>query len=158
MTTAFEESLGIIAVAEALQAFRDKFPISDFNKVQLEHEGPYLKYEMVGTDKEYRNTLEINAHTGSVLKERRKPLKEKHKDPIRRERKALNLDQLMPLSEINELAQKQVSAGAAFQWELDREGTRTVWKIEFAAAAGDQITEVKIDAQDGMIVQTKLKS
>lgn len=41
--------------------------------------------------------------------------------------------------------------------ELDRQKERTVWKIEFADQTGSQITEVKVDAQDGTVVQTKIK-
>ena len=44
-----------------------------------------------------------------------------------------------------------------FQWELDRQKERTVWKIEFSDANGEHITEYKIDAQDGSIIQMKRK-
>lgn|SRR5699024_8717212 len=158
MPPTLEKQLGILPVADAIQAYQSTYPNSDLQKFQIEHEGPYLKYEMVGNDGETKDTLELNAHTGSILKERQKTLKEKHKDPIRRERKALNLENLRPLKEMNDLAQEQIGEGEAFQWELDREKERTVWKIEFAKTMGENITEVKIDAQDGTIVQVKLKS
>lgn len=70
----------------------------------------------------------------------------------------MNLEKLQPLQEMNELARQQVKTGTAFQWELDRNNERTVWKIEFADETGSNITEIKIDAQDGTIVQMKLKS
>lgn len=149
---------GIIGVPEAVQSFQAIYPQSGLSKLQIEPEGTYLKYEMVRNDTEYKNTLEINAHTASILKEKRKLLKEKYKDPVRRERKALNLEGLIPLSEINEIAREQVDSGEAFQWELDRAKEWTVWKIEFADDMGEQITEIKVDAQEGIVVQMKLKS
>lgn len=160
MPTSFEENLKIIPVNEALEAFRTRYPESDFFKVQIEPEGPYIKYEMVGNDDAFKNTLEINAHTGDEIKDKQKPIKEKRisKNAKIRASKALNLDELMPLSEINDLAQKQVEDAVPFQWELDRAGERTVWKIEYASELGTEIREIKIDAQDGTVVQMKLKN
>ena len=160
MPTSFEENLKIIPVNEALEAFRTRYPESDFFKVQIEPEGPYIKYEMVGNDDAFKNTLEINAHTGDEIKDKQKPIKEKRlsKNAKIRASKALNLDELMTLSEINDLAQKQVEDAVPFQWELDRAGERTVWKIEYASELGTEIREIKIDAQDGTVVQMKLKN
>lgn len=155
---AFEEEYGILPLADAIARFNDTFPNSDVTKLQLEYEGPFLKYEFVGNDGVNRNTFEINAQTGDVLKERQKPLKEKMKDPQRREAKALNLENLLPLAEINDLALEQSPVKNPFQWELDRAKERTVWKVELADDTGGQVTELKIDAQDGTLVQMKLKS
>lgn len=155
---AFEEEYGILPLADAIARFNDTFPNSDVIKLQLEYEGPFLKYEFVGNDGVNRNTFEINAQTGDVLKERQKPLKEKMKDPQRREAKALDLENLLPLAEINDLALEQSPVKTPFQWELDRAKERTVWKVELADETGGQVTELKIDAQDGTLVQMKLKS
>ncbi|WP_338487264.1 PepSY domain-containing protein [Ruoffia tabacinasalis] len=157
MTHGLETQLGIIPVAEAINQFQVTFPKSDMTKLQIEYEGPFIKYEMVGNDGSYRNTLEINAQNSTVLKERQKPLKTKHQDPRRRQRKALNLNNLLPLSQINDIALSQTQVNQPFQWELDRQKERTVWKVEIADATGSQITEVKVDAQDGTIAQMKLK-
>ena len=157
MTHGLETQLGIIPVADAINQFQATFPNSDMTKLQIEYEGPFIKYEMVGNDGSYRNTLEINAQNSTVLKERQKPLKTKHQDPRRRQRKALNLNNLLPLSEINDIALSQTQVNQPFQWELDRQKERTVWKVEIADATGSQITEVKVDAQDGTVVQMKLK-
>lgn len=157
MTHGLETQLGIIPVADAINQFQATFPKSDMTKLQIEYEGPFIKYEMVGNDGSYRNTLEINAQNSTVLKERQTPLKTKHQDPRQRQRKALNLNNLLPLSEINDIALSQTQVNQPFQWELDRQKERTVWKVEIADATGSQITEVKVDAQDGTVVQMKLK-
>lgn len=160
MPTSFEDKLKIIPISEALEVFRIRYPESDFFKVQIEPEGPYIKYEMVGNDDAFKNTVEINAHTGEVIADKQKPIKEKNlaKNANRRVLKALNLDELMPLSEINKFAQKRVDNGVPYQWELDRVKEHTVWKIEYANKLGTEITEIKIDAHDGTIIQMKLKN
>lgn len=152
-----EDQLGIIPVAAAIEKFHAKYPNSDINKLQIEHEGPFIKYEMVGNDGTYRNTLELNAQTGDPIKESQKQLKAKKQDPAYRQRKALNLDNLLPLDEINQISLDNSQVKQAFQWELDRVNERTVWKVEMADQTGSQITEVKVDAQDGTVVQMKLK-
>lgn len=157
MDGTLEAKLNILPVEEAIRQFEETFPNTDWNKLQIESEGPFMKYEMVGNDGEHRNTLEINAQTGSPLKQRQKPLKEKHKEATRRQRKALNMTNLKSLTEINDIAQAQVEMDEPFQWELDRQKERTVWKIEFANPTGEKITELKVDAQDGAITQMKLK-
>jgi uncharacterized membrane protein YkoI len=158
MEETLEAKLDILSVEEAMKKFEKTYPNSQWNKLQIEQEGPFIKYEMVGNDGENKNTLELNAHTGDVLTEKQKPLKEKDKDPTRRQRKALRVDQLLPLSEITDIAQRHITEAEPYQWELDRESERTVWKIEFAGQSGREITEFKVDAQDGTIVQTKLKN
>lgn len=157
MDATLEAKLNILSVEEAIRQFETTFPNTDWNKLQIEPEGPFIKYEMVGNDGENRNTLEINAQTGSTLKERQKPLKEKHRNPGRRQQKALNMTNLKSLTEINAIAQEQVGTDEPFQWEMDRQKERTVWKIEFANPTGEKITEIKVDAQDGTITQMKLK-
>ncbi|UUX33390.1 PepSY domain-containing protein [Fundicoccus culcitae] len=158
MTHVFEDQLGIISVAAAIDTFLTQYPNNDINKLQIEYEGPFIKYDMVGNDGTYRHTLEINAQTGATMKQHQKPLKTKDQDPIRRQSKALNLTNLLPLAEINQLALNNAQVGQAFQWEMDRAGQRTVWKVEMADPSGTDITEVKVDAQDGTIVQMKLKT
>lgn len=78
MTATLEEKLDILTVEEAIEKFETTYPGSDWNKLQIEPDGSFIKYEMVGNDGQHRNTLEINVHTGAVLKERQKALKEKH--------------------------------------------------------------------------------
>lgn len=157
MPHTFEDKLGIIPVASAIQAFQAKYPNSDIYKLQIEYEGPFIKYEMVGADKQNRNTLELNAQTGDPIKERQKALKAKNQDPSRRQSKALNLNKLLPLEQINQIALDNVSVDKPYQWEMDRVKERTVWKVELSDATATQITEVKVDAQDGTVIQMKLK-
>lgn len=153
----FEKRMGILPLDDVLKRFNQHFPNSELTKLQIEYEGPFLKYEMVGNDGNNRNILELNAQTGDILKERQKALKPKHADPTRRKAKALNLDNLLPLEEINQVALDNSAVKHPFQWEMDRVKERTVWKVELANEQGGQVTEIKVDAQDKTVVAMKLK-
>ncbi|AXY26244.1 hypothetical protein CL176_09685 [Suicoccus acidiformans] len=152
-----EAKLGIIPVQEALAKYSALYPKDQLTKLQIEHEGPFLKYEMVGNDGQERHIYEFNAATEEVLKERSRPMKPKQKEPSRLARRALNTTNLLPLSEITEIALKQVPVDNPYQWELDRKKERTVWKVEIADQRGGAFYEVKVDAQDGTVVEYKVK-
>lgn len=157
MSQSIEAQLNVIPVADAIAQYRQQFPDDILVKVQLEYEGPFLKYEFVGNDGTHRHVYEFNATTGAQLKNNSKPLKTKHQDPARREAASLNTENVLTIDQATELALEQVEVTRPFQWELDRKGDRTIWKIEIANETGDLIYEVKLDAQDGTITQVKLK-
>ncbi len=158
MSADFEKELGIISVEEAIDTYEDMFPQARLSKLQLEYEGPFLKYDCVGYDQKQRHSIDFNAKTKAVLKKKSKDLKGKKSQKEWQDRKILNVDQLLDLGEVNAIALDHAPVDQPFQWELDRKKDRTLWKIELANAEGDQIYEVKVDAQDGTVTQVKLKS
>ncbi|MRI80523.1 hypothetical protein GIY11_00560 [Aerococcaceae bacterium DSM 109653] len=151
----FEQERNILPLAEVLDQYFTKYPNSQLLKLQLEFEGPFLKYEFVGFDDTNRYTFEINAANGAILKERQKFLKPNESEKLNQ--KALNITNLLPLTDINQLALQHSELQHPFQWELDRVRERTVWKVELANEIGNQIIEVKLDAHKGTLVQLKLK-
>lgn len=157
MTNTLELRLNIISVADAFARYFESYPNDVLTKFQLAHKGPFYKYSFVGNDGINRHSLELNAQTGDVIKDKIKALKAKDQDPIRRESKSLNLDALLPLSEINDIALGVVPVTKPIQWELDRKRNRTYWKVEVTNETGGNMHEAKIDAQDGTILQVKLK-
>lgn len=157
MTNTLEMKMNIMPVADALARYFEAYPNDILTKFQLAHKGPYYKYSFVGNDGAVRHTLELNAHTGDVLKERAKTLRPKDQDPVRRESKTLNVNNLLPLNQINDIALNAVPVTNSVQWELDRKYARTIWKVEIVDERGANMHEVKLDAQDGTITQVKLK-
>lgn len=153
-----EKHLNIISVDDALQKYFDLFPNSHLTKVQIEYVGPFLKYEIVGQDKNKRHLLEFNARTQEILKQHSRPLKPKEMDNERLNRRVLNIENLMPLEEVTNIALEIVEVDHPYQWELDRKKDRTVWKIEIADQTGSEFHEVKVDAQEGTVTHYKLKS
>lgn len=158
MSMTFEEQLGIIPLSEAIDFYFEKWPNDQVTKLQIEYEGPFLKYEFVGHDGKNRHTYEFNAQNKAVIKEREKLLSEKKSQPEYLEQKNLDLSGLLPLTEINRLALEAAPVDKAFQWELDRKRERTIWKVEIANDDASTVYEVKLDAQNGTITQIKLKS
>ena len=158
MEETLEQKLGIIPLKEAIDIYHEKYPEDDLHKIQLEYKGPFLKYEFVGTDGTERHDLDINAKNKEVIKEVTKSLKAKYKESTYLEKRKLNLEGLKELTEINRIAKEASPVKVPFEWELDRKGKRTVWEVELADEEGSNLYEVKVDAQDGTIVQIKLKS
>lgn len=158
MEKTLEEQLEIIPLKEAIDIYQEKYPEDEFHKIQLEYKGPFLRYKIVGTDGIERHNLNINAKNKEVIKEAMKALKEKYKESTYLEKRKLNLKGLKELTEVNRIAKEASPVKIPFEWELDREGERTVWEVELADEEGSNIYEVKVDAQDGTIVQIKLKS
>lgn len=158
MTNTLEMKMNILSVAQVLAQYFEAYPDDILTKFQLAHKGPFYKYAFVGNDGNVRHTLELNAQTGDVLKDKAKDLRPKDQDPARREAKTLNLENLLPLNQITDLALNAVAVKNPVQWELDRKGPRTLWKVEITNDTGANMHEVKIDAQDGTILQTKLKN
>lgn len=157
MEKTLEQGLGIMPVEEALDLFREKYPQASLEKVQIEYHAGCFKYEFVGYTDRHKINYEINGATGTELKAKEKPLKPKQVRPDRRDRKRLNLENLLPLTKINQVALGQVDVDRPFEWELDRKKDRTVWKVKLAGPTGEPVYEVKVDAQEGTVMEFKLK-
>lgn len=153
--TTFEEKLNVMPVADVITRYYEAYPEAVLTKLQLAYKGPFLKIEMVGQDACHRYTLALNAQSGEVMKEKSKVLAPK--DIQKRDRKVLNTDNMLTLGEINQIALENSIVQKPFQWEMDRKKERTIWKVELADEQGVNVFEVKIDAQDGTVVQTKMK-
>ncbi len=158
MTNTLEMKLGIISISDAIEKFFEHYPDDVLIKFQLAHKGPFYKYSFVGNDGINRHSLKLNAQTGDTIKNTVKTLKPKHQDPIRRDAKELNLENMLSLSTINDIALNAVPVSTPIQWELDRKRERTLWKVEITDEVGANRHEVKIDAQDGTLLQLKLKT
>jgi uncharacterized membrane protein YkoI len=158
MTNALEMKLGIISVGDAINKYFEYYPDDILTKFQLGHKGPFYKYSFIGNNGSDRHSLKLNAQTGDVIKNTSRALKPKDRNPARRSAKKLNLENMLPLDRINDIALKHVPVSAPIQWELDRKKERTLWKVEITDENGANMHEVKLDAQDGSLLQVKLKS
>ena len=153
--TLFAEKYQIIPVAKAIARFQELYPEAILTKLQLEYEGPFLKYDLEGMDASTKYTIDLNAQTGETLKSSDRPLKEK--EVARRDSYALNINNLLPLEEITQTALDAVPVDHPIQWELDRKRERTYWKVEVVNQQGGELYEAKVDAQEGTLLEMKLK-
>ena len=158
MTNTLEMNLSIISVSDAIKKFFEHYPDDSLTKLTLAHKGPFYKYSFIGHDGVNRHSLKLNAQTGDVIKNTVKALKPKDRDPIRRDRKKLNVDNMLSLTEINDRALSAVPVSTPIKWKLDRTRERTLWKVDIADERGANMYKVKIDAQDGSLLQMKLKT
>ncbi len=150
--------LGVISIDDAIKKYFDQYPNDILTKLQLAHKaGQFYKYGFKGNDGTHQHSFEFNARTGDIIKNTVKDLKAKYQDPVIREAKKLNLDNMIPLTEINTMALNNVPVSIPVQWELDRKRERTLWKVEITDERGANMHEVKLDAQDGSLLQVKLK-
>ncbi len=152
----FEEKLQIVSISEIIAQFQKSYPQAQLSKLQLSYKGPFLRYSLVGFDSSQRYSVKYNANNGELIKEKAKDLTPKQL--ARLENKALNTQQLLPMQEIQTIAEQTSELEQAIQWEMDQKKGRTLWKIEFVKPDGSNIVEVKIDAQDGTVLQMKLKT
>jgi uncharacterized membrane protein YkoI len=157
MTNTFEMKLGIISINDAVKKYFEHYPDDILTKFRLAHKGPFYKYSFMGNDGKKRHLLKLNAQTGDIIKNTVKVLKPKHRNPVRRKARKLNLKKMLPFSEINAIASNVSSVSTPIQWKLGRKRERTLWKVKITDERGANMHEVKLDAQDGSLLQMKLK-
>ena len=153
--TSFAEKYQIMPVANVIAQFKELYPQAFLTKLQLEYEGPFLKYDLEGMDATTKYAIDINAQTGETLKSSDRPLKKKEVE--RQARYELNITDLIPLDQITQIALDAVPVDHPIQWELDRKRDRTYWKVEIVNQQGGDLYEAKVDAQEGTLVEMKLK-
>ncbi|MGB4609837.1 MAG: PepSY domain-containing protein [Saccharofermentanales bacterium] len=157
MTNTLEMNFGIISINDAINKFFEHYPGDILTKIRLAHKGPFYKYSFVGNDGKNRHSLKLNAQTGDIIKNTVKALKPKDQKPVRRDAKKLNLEDMLSFSEINAIALKVAPVSTPIQWKLDRKKERTLWKVKISDEHGANMHEVKLDAQNGSLLQVKLK-
>lgn len=82
--------------------------------------------------------MKINAATGKKISSHSE--RRDHDDT----KKALNLKKTISRSTATKTAQKKVSGSKAVEWKLDREDSRSVWKV--TVSKNGKKSEVKINA------------
>ncbi|MBG9982530.1 PepSY domain-containing protein [Aerococcaceae bacterium DSM 111020] len=152
----FEERFQIESISDIIAQFQEAYPQAQLTKLQLSYKGPFLRYSLVGFDSSQRYSVTYNANTGDLIKEKAKELSPKQL--MRLKNKTLDVNHLLSMDEIQEIAEKTSELEQAIQWELDQKKGRTLWIIEFVKPDGSNIIEIKIDAQDGTVLQMKLKT
>lgn len=158
MADTLEMKLGIISINDAIKKYFEHYPNDILTKLRLGHKGPFYKYSFLGNDGINRHLLKLNAQTGDIVQNTVKALKQKDQDPIRRNAKKLNLDNMLPFSEINAIASNAAPVSTPIQWKLNRKRERTLWKVKITDERGANMHEVKLDAQNGSLLQVKLKA
>ena len=77
-----------------------------------------------------------------------------HRIPgIKRKEDKLNIDNLLSIEKVSEIATENVGSGKATEWSLDKDMGITYWEVK--VFDGQKETEVKINAQSGDVLETE---
>lgn len=147
------ESVDVVSMNEAIELYLSKFPNTSLEEVELEFDGARYKYKCYGVDDTHQYYYVFNAATKTMLKENTKPLKEKEANGVRRNRKAMNLENLLSLEEATKIAKEHTQGFRPFEWNLERSGDATIYEIEWVDATGDKEMEVKLNAHTGDLIE-----
>ncbi|NLL92225.1 MAG: hypothetical protein GX222_07420 [Ruminococcaceae bacterium] len=158
MTDTLEMRLGIISVKDAVDKYFKYYPDDILTKLKITHKGPFYKYSFIGNDGKNRHSLKLNAQTGDTIKSKTRILKRKDRSPARRDGKKINLENMISFSEINTIALDAVPASTPIRWKLKRKKIRTLWELEITDERGANMYKVNLDAQNGKLLQFKLKT
>ncbi|MDT2673375.1 PepSY domain-containing protein [Enterococcus dongliensis] len=143
-----------VSVADAIKAYQEAYPDSDITSIDLETSlGKYLyKIEGVDDDKEYE--LRVDANTKAVSKEREENLDAEDRNGVKRTEDKLDLEGLLSIEQVSDIAEKHVGKGEAVDWSLDKDAGTMYWEVK--VIAGQDETEVKIDATSGEVLETEI--
>ncbi|MDI9470921.1 MAG: hypothetical protein QM296_12075 [Bacillota bacterium] len=155
MTNIPETKPGVISIADAIKIYFEHYPDDVLTRLKLVHRGPFFQYSLVGNNGTRRHRLKLNAQTGEAVKKSAKALKRRAREPRRRDAKALNLENLLPLGRINEIVFNAVPVSTPMTWKLKKKKDRTLWKVKVADENGANLHKVKLDAQDGTLLAMK---
>ncbi len=158
MTNSPETKPGILSVADAIKVYFKHFPDDVLTTIKLGHRGPFYQYSLTGNDGNRRHRLRLNAQTGEPVKRTVKTLKRRARDPKRLDARVLDLENLLPLGEMNRIVLNAVPVSTPFKWKLKQKRKRSLWKVKVADANGANLHVVKVDARDGTLLEMKRKA
>ncbi|MDI9497491.1 MAG: hypothetical protein QM270_03260 [Bacillota bacterium] len=158
MTSISETKLGIISVAAAIETYLDHYPDDDLTRLQLALRGPFYQYSLVGNNGTRRHRLKLNAQTGEPVKKTARTLKRKARNARRLDARALNLENMLPLGDVNAIVFNAVPVSTPIRWKLKRKKERSLWQVKVVDENGANLHVVRLDAQDGTLLAMKRKA
>lgn len=142
-----------ITVADALKAYEQVYPNTAVTSLDLDTSFGAYYYEIQGMDDSKEYEVKVNALTGETKKEREETLDSDEQNGVEKKNSALNVEKLVSIEEITEIAEQAANQGEAFEWSLEREMDTTYWEVN--VQAGNTEISVKINAQTGAVLETE---
>lgn len=140
-----------VTVEQAIKEYQAIYPEKEITSLELDSSFGKYVYEIKGVDDATEYSVEINAQTGEVKKEREEALDNDEKNGVKKQNEALDLTNLKSIEEISALAEKTAGSGEAIEWSLERELSITYWEVK--VVEGTKEISVKIDAQTDEILE-----
>ena len=136
-----------VSVEDAIKEYQKEYPDSDITSIDLETSFGNYFYKIEGVDDNKEYEVRVDADTKKVSKEREEELDMEDKED------KLNIENLLSIEKVSEIATENVGSGKATDWSLDKDMGTTYWEVK--VIDGQKETEVKINAQSGEVLETE---
>lgn len=136
-----------VSVEDAIKEYQKEYPDSDITSIDLETSFGNYFYKIEGVDDNKEYEVRVDADTKKVSKEREEELDMEDKED------KLNIENLLSIEKVSEIATENVGSGKATDWSLDKDMGTTYWEVK--VIDGQKETEVKINAQSGDVLETE---
>ncbi|OTN77603.1 hypothetical protein A5886_002703 [Enterococcus sp. 8G7_MSG3316] len=152
--TATTSALPSVSVEEAIQVFQDTYKDAVVTSLELDTTFGNYFYKIEGVDDNNEYELTVDAETKAVSEERKEALDADEQNGVKKAEDQLTITDLLSLTEISDIAVKEVGGGEAADWDLDKEMNITYWEVK--VKEGNTQTKVKINAQTGEVLETEI--
>ena len=141
-----------MSLDEIIALYQKNKPDTDITGIEIESRMNKFVYEVKGMDdsKEYKLFF---TETGELQHQEEEMLDEDERNGNERNNEKLDLKNLLPLDQINSIAQKEVN-GDITEWSLERELSKTYWDVKIVK--NGQQSDVSIDAQSGNVLEVEM--
>ncbi|MBO1306922.1 PepSY domain-containing protein [Enterococcus sp. 669A] len=143
-----------ISLADAISIYQEQYPDSDITGIDINDRLGNFYYEVTGVDDNTEYEIDIDANNGEFKLDREEALDNDERDGVERRQESLNLDNLLSLDEINQIALSEVPNGTINEWSLEKELSTTYWEV--SVRDGSREVNVSIDAQSGNVLETEV--
>ncbi|MGX7058497.1 PepSY domain-containing protein [Vagococcus humatus] len=144
---------GEVTVSEAIDLYQKTYPNSDIIKLELDNSFGKIQYKIEGVDDIKEYTVKVDGETKKVDTEKEEALDTDERDGQKRQQEKIDVTELKSLTEISEIAEKEVGKGQADEWELEQKLGITYWEVTVKNGLKD--TSVKINAQTGEVLEVE---
>lgn len=142
-----------ISLSDAIGVYKEQYSDTDITGIDISDKFGTYYYEITGVDDHTEYEVDINVTNGEFRLDREEALDSDEKDGVKRRQEKLDLDNLLPLSEINAIALREAD-GTIEEWSLEKELSKTYWEVSLRKDS-QEIT-VSIDAQSGNVLETEV--
>lgn len=139
-----------IDLTQAIELYREVYPNTDITNIEIDTSLGTYYYQFDGVDDETEYEVYISTEDGSTARQRQEPLDNDERGGVERREKAMTLDNLLPIEEINSVALNEAN-GTITEWNLEKELSTTYWEVSIRTDRGE--VQISIDAQTGDVLE-----
>lgn len=143
-----------VSLEDAIKLYQAEYPNTDITGIDLDTSFGKFFYKVEGMSDDTEYEVKIDAETKAIQKEHEEKLDPDEQNGVKRQEEKLDLSNVMGVQEVADIALKEVGAGEATDWSLDKDLGTTYWEVKIQD--GNKETEVKINAQTGEVLQTEI--